>query len=253
MGVGPGRGWRAMRSRCCGWLLAVVLLPALADERPTITLTTGETHDQTTLVVEHIMTQAYARLGYSLRVVRLPLRRGLAQANAGVYDGELFRVMSITEEFPNLEPVPTPIGAVEFYAFALQPLQLAGWPSLAAYRLGGEMGIKHVEYNTRGMRISYTAKPEQLLLMLKAGRIEVAILEKNSARLALRDLAERGELLAGLHALGLIDQVPLYSFLHHKHAALLPKVDQALRELVAEGLIRRAWDESNTTAAPVIP
>lgn len=253
MGATPGRGWRVLRSRCCVWLLAVVLLPALADERPVITLSTGETHDQTTLVVEHIMTQAYARLGYALQVVRLPLRRGLAQANAGVYDGELFRVISITAEFPNLEPVPTPIGAVEFYAFALQPLPLAGWSSLATYRLGGEMGIKHVEYNTRGMQISFTAKPAQVLLMLKAGRIEVAILEKNSARLALQELGGRGELPAGLHGLGLIDQVPLYSFLHHKHAALLPKVDQALRELAAEGLIRRAWAESNVDTLPVIP
>ncbi|MDP3816808.1 ABC transporter substrate-binding protein [Pseudomonas sp.] len=253
MGVEQGRGWRVMRSRCYVWLLAAVLLPALAAERPIITLTTGETHDQTTLVVDHIMTQAYARLGYRLQVVRLPWRRGLAQANAGAYDGELFRVMAVAAEFPNLEPVPTPVGAVEFYAFAQQPLPLAGWSSLAPYRLGGEMGVKHVEYHTRGMQISFTAKAEQLFLMLEAGRIEVAILEKNSARLALRELAARGALPAGLHALGLIDQVPLHTFLHHKHAALLPKVDQALRELAAQGLIRRAWDESNADTAPAMP
>lgn len=232
--------------RCyLGVMLAVLLWPVQATERPLITLSTSDSHDQTTQAVGHIMSQAYARLGYELQLLPLPLRRGVAKANAGDYDGELYRVRAITADFPNLLAVPTPVGAVEFQAFALQPLPLDGWSSLAAYRLGSEMGVKHIEYNTRGMRVSFALKPEQLFLMLKAGRIDVVVLEKNSARLALLELGARGELPVGLQALGVIDRVMLHTFLHRKHEALLPRVDQALRELTAQGLIRSAWAESS--------
>ncbi|MGB4073248.1 substrate-binding periplasmic protein [Pseudomonas sp.] len=239
MGVAAARHCRLLRS-CCAWLLALLLNVANAAELPVITLSTVDTDDRSTQVMSRVMTAVYRHIGYSLQIVPLPSRRGLAKANAGDYDGELFRVKSISEDFPNLVAVPTPVGVMAFRAFAMRPLPLDGWASLAAYRLGSEMGVKYVEYNTAGMQVSYAPKPEQLFLMLKAGRIDVVVMEIASARMALDELRASGEALAGMQVLGVVDEVELHTFLHRKHAALLPKVDQALREFAAQGLLQRA-------------
>lgn len=243
MGVAAARHYRRPRPSCA-WLLALLLSVANADELPVITLSTVDTFDHSTLVMSRVMTAVYRHIGYSLQIVPLPSRRGLTKANAGDYDGELYRVKAVSNDFPNLVPVPTPLGVMAFQAFAMRPLPLNGWASLAKYRLGSEMGVKYVEYNTAGMQVSYAPKPEQLFLMLKAGRIDVVVMETTSARLALDELRASGETLAGMQALGVIDEVELHTFLHRKHAALIPRVDQALRELDAQGLLRRAWQST---------
>lgn len=243
MGVAAARHCRLLRSSCA-WLLALLLGAVEADELPLITLSTTDTFDHSTLVMSRVMTAVYRHIGYSLQLVPLPSRRGLARANAGDYDGELYRVKAISADFPNLLAVPTPLGVMAFQAFAMRPLPLDGWASLAAYRLGSEMGVKYVEYNTAGMQVSYAPKPEQLFLMLKAGRIDVVVMEAASARMALDELRASGETLTGMQVLGVIDEVELHTFLHRKHAALLPKVDQALRELDAQGLLERAWQST---------
>lgn len=234
---------KLLRSPCVwllAWLLALLLGSASANELPQITLSTVDTPDQSTLLMSRVMTAVYRHIGYSLQLVPLPSRRGLARANDGFYDGELYRVKAISSDFPNLMVVPTPLGVMAFQAFAMRPLPLAGWASLAEYRLGAEMGVKYVEYNTAGMQVSYAPKPEQLFRMLKAGRIDVVVIEAASASMALDELRASGETLTGMQVLGVVDEVELHTFLHRKHAALLPKVDHALRELNAQGLLERA-------------
>lgn len=212
-----------------------------ADELPRMTLSSTDNVDHDALEINRLMTAVYRQVGYSLLIMPMPSKRGLVMANSGELDGELYRVKSIDTEFTNLIAVPTALGSMQIQGFALRPLPLDGWASLANYRLGAVLGSKFIEYRTTGMQINYASKPEQLFLMLKAGRIDVVVMDEVQADMALERLESNGEPLASIIRLGVVDKVEYHTFLHRKHAALLPEVDHVLREMDSQGVLKRAW------------
>src|SRR5690625_4635247 len=59
--------------------------------------------------VAQILEEAYAELGVTLRYVDMPRNRSLTEANAGRIAGEMGRVPSLDEYYPNLIQVPFPL------------------------------------------------------------------------------------------------------------------------------------------------
>jgi polar amino acid transport system substrate-binding protein len=235
---------RYLLKGCLAGVLSLLLAAANADEQGTLIISTLDNRNFSNLAMSQLMVKVYATLGYKVQIQPLPSRRALVQANAGDYDGELYRVLAISDEFPNLLPVPTSLGVMQYQAFAMRPIPLDGWASLSGFRLGSEMGIKHVEYNTVSMKVSYATKPEQLFRMLKAGRIDVVVIEMSTARKAFDTLILEGELLDGIQMIGVVDEVEVHTFLHRKHAALVPRVDRVLRELASRGLLHKTWQQT---------
>lgn len=174
-----------------------------------------------------ILAEAYRRLHVPMRAKELPAERSLAYANAGTTDGELMRVAGIEADYPNLVRVKVPLVHAQMQAFTTgRRFSVDGWQSLQPYRLCVRNGIRIVMQHTAGMRREITNSDLQLLTMLRAGRCQVAILNRYS-------WLEIDRLHMGpLRALDPpLTDTPLYHYLNKRHAALVPRLEATLREM----------------------
>lgn len=182
--------------------------------------------------------EAFRRIGVDFKLVSLPSERSLHSANQGEVDGEGLRVPGLSSQYPNLVQVPERYIGVSFVAFAKDAsIRIdQGWESLKPHRLAFINGWKMFETNAAGAKaITKVDKPEQMFLMLDAGRIDLA-------------LYTRADGIALTRSMGLSSVAPLtpalkdvdmYLYLHKRHEALVPKLAQALREMKADGSYNR--------------
>jgi polar amino acid transport system substrate-binding protein len=196
-----------------------------------------------------IMTEAYLRLGIRLSVVRLPAQRALPEANSGKYDGELYRVAAVAKDFPKLRKVPTSIGDIEFMAYGKKgtSIQLTDWQSLKPYKLGAQLGIKYIEYNTKGMNINFVSRSEQLIHLLHHNRIDLILIDKNTMLETIKRIQgtkDRTE-LNEIQEVKLMEAQPLYHYVHLKNEALIPEIDAMIQTLKKEGFIKKSWANSS--------
>lgn len=184
--------------------------------------------------------EAFRRAGVRLKLVRLPAERGLLDAHAGLEDGELTRIAGLEAGYPNLIRVPETLVIWDFSAFGKQPMPNANWESLRPRTLGHIRGWKIYERQFADAPSVVTAEDSaQLFRQLQRGRIEIALFERwqGLARV------ER-EQLVGVHVLEpSLARREMYIYLHKRHAALVPRIADALRGIKAEGLYDRLYRE----------
>lgn len=182
--------------------------------------------------------EAFRRAGVRLRLVRLPAERGLINANADVEDGDLTRISGLEATYPNLIRVPEKLIDWEFCAFGRQPLSNASWENLRARSLGHIRGWKIYERAFGQPTTVITAVDSaQLFRQLQRERIEVALFERwqGLARI-------KRERLDGVHVLApSLARREMYLYPHKRHAALVPKIADALRDIKVEGLYDRLY------------
>lgn len=188
--------------------------------------------------VKTLMTEVYQRLGIEFETSYYPARRSLMLTNRGVADAELQRIGGLEQSYPNLVRVPTSVGS--FYAAAFtRGLQfpIEGWQSIKPYRLGIVGGVKFAEAGTKGMDVSVADDMEMLIKMLDGNRIDVAIISLHTGLDVIKQLGFQN--ISVLKPM--IDEYPLYHYLHRKHALLVPKIDEQIRILKAQGRFEEIW------------
>ncbi|CAA7612254.1 conserved exported hypothetical protein [Candidatus Terasakiella magnetica] len=175
----------------------------------------------------------FARLGMAAEVgINLASSRAFSLANDGVTDGLAGRVAGMEKEYPNLIRVPEPMFMNDFVACTLTPdPQPATWGGLRPKAVAYIIGWQVFEHNLPPVReLTQTKDSSQLLNLLKAGRTEVI-------------LHERWQVMSLAKAMGLrlyvqepaLARVPMYIYLHSRHAALTERVAATLREMKADG------------------
>lgn len=195
--------------------------------------------------------EAFRRAGVRLKLVRQPAERGLINANSGVEDGDLTRIIGLEAQYPNLIRVPERLAVWEFAAFSKQRAQAATWEALKARPIGHIRGWKIYERELADAPTVITAEDSaQLFRQLQRDRIDVALFERwqGLARI-------RREGMRDVHVLDPpLARRDMYIYLHKRHAALVPRLADALREIKAEGLYDRWYREKvlslAETAAP---
>lgn len=229
------------------WLAGALLLAAAsvgAGELPALVLNDPNEPPFTTTdgqgFLDLVAGEAFRRAGVRLQLVRLPAERGLVNANAGLEDGDLTRIAGLEASYPNLIRVPEKLADWEFSAFSTQGPRHAGWESLRTRSLGHIRGWKIYEHKLAATPAEITAEnAAQLFRLLRLGRIEIALFERwqGLARI------ER-EQLAGVQVLEPpLARREMYIYLHKRHAALVPRIARALRDIKAEGLYDRLYRE----------
>jgi len=183
---------------------------------------------------EAIVSEAYAQIGKSVIVERLPAARAITMASLGKYDGELGRIEGMLVDFDDLFPVSTPMYILTFVAFSSQQdIRVDGWESLRPYRIGITRGILFTEKNTEGMNRYRATSATQLFRMLDAGRFDVAISMKVVGLLTLKKLK-----IEDIHALeSPLETKKVLHFLHRKHLALIPEISGAFLKMEKSGRI----------------
>jgi len=205
-------------------LSALLWAPAQAQDLQLYLISNTPAHEEAWQMVG-----AAARLaGLGAAARPLPAERGMILANKGELDGAIGRSMLAAREFPDLVPVPEPVYLYAPTAYAYRRFDVAGgWPALRGRTLCVRRGYTLTDERTRGMPRQRLNDDPSLLRMLRSGGCEVALLDRRN-KLALAAMESDPDLLQLLPPL---EEAPLYLFLHKRHAALVPRLAEALRQL----------------------
>lgn len=172
-----------------------------------------------------VLTKAYNRLGIKIKYRPLPGERALRTSNAGKVDGEVFRIANVSKRYTNLVQIPTSINTLPAIAFSKnKKISIDGWQSLHPYKIGIQVGIKFAERGTKKLNPVIVDTNEQLFRMLNSGRIDIAIASQVNGIKTLNTLK-----YINIHALQpVIEEYPLYHYLHKRHISLVPKLNDVL-------------------------
>jgi polar amino acid transport system substrate-binding protein len=238
---------RAIFRRLPAVLLAGLLLSGLAllfsphrawaDDDPErrlvfSTFPEGGMHD----LFEHILREAYARLGYEIELLGYPAERALLMANTGLVDGEAGRVSVVEKAYSNLIRVPTPLylNRIAILTTGAEIDPARGWGQFSDCRTCIRNGYKFLESKVGGENIHVVSSYEKMIQLLKNDRVDVG-------------LAEFFDILPTLGKVGMgnvrvlcepMASNPMYHYLHKRHADLVPRIDAVLRDMVAEGRLK---------------
>lgn len=225
-----GRIWgRAVR-----WLGAGLLcIAAEAHGQATLHLARLENIPDQAVGAE-ILKAVYLRLGIPVDFVDMPAKRALIESSQGRVDGEVQRILAVEQEYPTLIPVRVSINYIEPAVFSKRlDFQVDGWESIRPYQIGIVRGVGSSERGTKGMpRVEAVSTMDQLMLMLASDRLDVAVNDRFSGLL----VCARLHLEKSVRPLSPpLEHIPLYHFLHRRHAELVPRVEEALRQMQASG------------------
>lgn len=185
-----------------------------------------------------ILKAVYQRVGVELVLVDLPAKRALIESSQGRVDGEIQRILAVKDEYPTLLPVRVPVNYIEPAAFVKRrQFRVDGWESLRPHAIGIVRGVGSSERGTRGMpRVEAAGTMDQLMLMLAAERIDVAVNDLFSGVLVNRRLGLDGALRPLSPPL---ERILLYHFLHESHRDLIPRLEETMRQMEATGELER--------------
>ncbi|HSW05083.1 substrate-binding periplasmic protein [Aquabacterium sp.] len=239
--VSPGSG---LTRRRIASLVGAGLLArfGMARAEPTLRLARLENVPDQALGAE-ILTAVYRRLGIPVVFVDLPAKRSLLESSEGRVDGEVQRILAVQTQYPTLVALQPSFNYIEPSAFVKDlALRVEGWPSLAPHSVGIVRGVGSSEAGTRGMaRVEAVSTMDQLMQALAAGRYEVAVNDRFSGLLIIQRLG-LGKVLRVVDPP--LQHIPLHHFLHERHRALVPRVEQELRNMQGSGELQRVRQEA---------
>lgn len=181
-----------------------------------------------------LLAEVYRRAGISLEFVVIQSKRALVESSTGGVDGELQRIFEVDKAYPTLVKVPTPFTYFEPAVFsATQDFQVFDWSSLKGRGVIGLVrGMKYSENALDGVNDIYTvADSGQLMKMLAAGRIELAVTGKFNGLYQVKSFK-----LESIQQLApSLGRRQLYHYLHIKHKALVPKLDTVIQSMTDSG------------------
>lgn len=183
--------------------------------------------------LDALYSKIFGQLGYAVEIVKLPAERALINANAGLDDGDAFRVAGLEKRYRNLVPVPESVFSVEFVLITREggPGEM-DWAALEGRSVGIINGWKIVESNLAGVaNLTHVSMSGQLFELLQRGRVDFIVFTRQAGRRFIQSHA-----LEGLE----IQKRPLarrdmYLYLNDKHADLAARVAVVLKGMKASG------------------
>lgn len=228
-----------------GWVLFGVLatLPARAADR--IVLTSGVlapyTTPERTGFLDQLIATLFREVGVEAELLIYPTatERGMLNANEGVDDGLAMRVAGLEKQYPNLIRVPEPVAINDFVAISTrQRFASTGWDSLQPYAVSYIIGWKVFEQNVpKSRELTLVRDAEQLFTLLARDRTDVVLYERWQGVAVTRAMGLKARVMEPP-----LVRTPMYMYLHKKHAALVPRLAQALARLKQNGTYNRIYD-----------
>jgi polar amino acid transport system substrate-binding protein len=228
-------------ARCL--ITLAVLLAVACDAYPQqTTLTIGTTAapplslpDQSGRL-DNMLREAFKRIGVRVAFVTLPSERSLSDADAGIIDGDSNRIAGLESTFTHLTRVPESNMDYEFMAFSTtHGIKLQGSESLNAYIVSYVIGWKILDQYVKTPEVYKVASPQQLFSLLKAGRTDIVLYDRFGGDYYLKELnIEQGYAIEPPLA-----HREMFLYLNSKHAALVPRLAEAIRAMKADGSYAR--------------
>jgi len=181
-----------------------------------------------------VMQAAYDKLGVEVRFERYPLRRSITMANAGQLDGDVMRIQEAAEQYTHLLRIDVPINQLEISAYAREPCpSLGNWSDLHGKRVAYERGVLAIERRLEGVEAVPAQNQPDLFRMLGHGMADIALGTGQDTDVVLRRSPEKG--LCRIDVV--LERVPLYHYLHERHAELAQRLKAQLQAMQKRGEI----------------
>lgn len=164
--------------------LALIAAASLLDRRassqttPTLRISGPSTRDVQAVVAQRLLGEVYRQSDLGMEMVAMPPARSKLAIQSGHIDGELMRTHAYGQLYPELLRVAPAYYRVAVHAFSLQTrqIEIRGREDLALYSLGALRGVSYVPTLVAGHRaLTLASIGGQLLQMLRAGRVDMAL------------------------------------------------------------------------------
>ena len=224
--------------RMCGLGVAalIVVAPVGAVSAERIVLSTGMidpwTNSAGTGFHQALLREVFHRMGMTVEVdINAASQRAFSLANDGVTDGLAGRVEGMEKNYPNLIRVSERMFVNDFVACSRITEPPADWSDLIPHSVAYIIGWQVFERRLPQVRdLTLVKDSTQLLNLVKADRVEIILHERWQALWQARDM--------GIHLR--CQKTPLartdmFIYLHQRHAGLVPRVAETLRQMKADG------------------
>lgn len=219
-----------------------------ATETITLAFWAEPSEDSTWRWGELLYTEAFRRIGVDFQYKVYPPSRASFMADSGQIDGEPARIAEYAESHENLIRVDEPVVIDKVLACAIEPgIKLERWESLrnTDYRVDYYRGVAIVEKNLPMVvdpeNLSAISEPILAFKKMIAGRTEVYV---DSIERIVPLLNSPEFKNSGIHIVGTLAEVPSYPYLHKRHASLVSKLSEALKQMKAEGVFERYLEQA---------
>jgi len=179
----------------------------------------------------NVVRAAVRLMGLGAQAHPLPAERGMLMVSRGELDGAIGRTTLAAHDYPDLVMVAEPVFHYAPTAYAYRTFDVSkGWHSLRGHTLCVRRGYTLTDKRTRGIPVQRFNDDPSLLKMLQRGGCNIALLDRRNPA-AQAAMASEPRLLQLLPPL---EEMPLYLFLHKRHAALAPRLAEALKQVKAQ-------------------
>lgn len=178
--------------------------------------------------------QAYLNLGMEMQLELLPIERLRLEAQRGqLIDGNLAGAWELGEAVPELIRIPVPIYQLELAAYVSDAqLHIRHWRDLRPLRviyLKGMFSVLERLKSNQVTQLQTVMSMQQALQYVARGRADVAVLPRAEAEFVLQQMAG----LKVQAVLPVLEQLPLYHYIHQKHQALVGPLTAQFENLKA--------------------
>jgi len=176
--------------------------------------------------------QALKALGYQLEFFYAPNIRGYTMANAGQIDGVLAAPAFITQKFPNLTALDSPLITVNVYVYGRSDQEETNWQrrninSIAVPRSSSLFDTPLKDVLPHGDRFLFDG-PAQGIHLLVGGRVDAMVMSEEHFSFSVKAEPDLQNKITKL--VPAISKLEMYPLLHRRHSALARKLNQLIAE-----------------------
>jgi len=199
---------------------------------PTLPVIKVAFSDDQSILMQRILYTALKRSGYQMIAKATGMRTAIADVNYG--DAAILPAQTDGWDrmYPNLIKVPVVIDNVEFsvYTTVNKTYNFSEWGELAGLRIGYRWQNEYIVNNiqrARARSLVTVNDVEELWDTLLNGDTDVVILPRFSHF--------EHKFPPGVERAGVIERLPVYSYVHNRHNYLVPLMEKAYQEMISDG------------------
>ena len=189
--------------------------------------------------IDELAREAFGRIGIEVDVITVPTGRSLINVNAGIDDGDIFRVAGAEKDFPNVIRIPEKTLDTEFVVYTKRAdIKIRNWEDLKPYAVAFAAGWRPYELNVKGVKeLTKTTSINELPGLLEKGRVDLILMDRWQGQWVVRQSGYKFRVLEPP-----LVRFDMFMYLNKKHAALVPKVAKALADMKADGSYQKLFD-----------
>ncbi len=184
----------------------------------------------TTAYLDRLLYYAYQKIGYKMNVTIEGMVSAMVSANTGSADGFMANVAGVDKTYKNLVQVPEPISNVRFVAYARtdETTSVGDWASFSGTKVGYMEQKPYIDnHMPKDAMITRCPTNEEVFEKLVAGEVDFVVVPFVGGSRILE--------IEGAKDIGVVEELPTYTYVNKVHSNLVPKLSDALHEMNHDG------------------